>query len=225
MGNAFGGDSAVKYVYTGDPVIEEGWTEASAGSTPGDRRMLGSVGPFSLAAGQDICIDAAHIDTTHWGGTNLLSLRRMKHWLGETQTWYGNQIFTCDSIETIPISSLQTNTLDNIQCTDMPNLLELEVFVTGGESPYTYQWEDGTGSFSSVLDNPYVQATGVNTNYYVSVTDAQGAVAVDTLGVIYNLISPVNVGNDTILCYGESLNINLSGYDSYQWNTGVELAS
>jgi hypothetical protein len=40
-----------KYMVSGDPVTETGWTEKSWGVHPGDRRSVISAGPFTLAAG------------------------------------------------------------------------------------------------------------------------------------------------------------------------------
>jgi len=47
-GNAYGGTVNSNYVYTGNPSTNIGWTEASAGNTPGDRRVISSSGPFTL---------------------------------------------------------------------------------------------------------------------------------------------------------------------------------
>jgi hypothetical protein len=47
-GTGFGGSAPTSMMYTGDPSANLGWTEALAGNTPGDRRMLISSGPFSM---------------------------------------------------------------------------------------------------------------------------------------------------------------------------------
>jgi hypothetical protein len=53
-GDAFGGNTATKHVYTGNPATGTGWTEAGAGNTVGDRRVIFSSGPFTLPAGAKI---------------------------------------------------------------------------------------------------------------------------------------------------------------------------
>jgi hypothetical protein len=50
-GNAFGGTTPARHVYTGDPSIISGWTEQSAGNQAGDRKILSSSGPFTFPAG------------------------------------------------------------------------------------------------------------------------------------------------------------------------------
>mgnify|MGYP005846396693 CR=1 FL=1 len=58
-GNAYGGSTPLNttnpqgrvLVYSGDPYTGTGWTEYSAGNTPGDRRFLQTAGPFTLKPG------------------------------------------------------------------------------------------------------------------------------------------------------------------------------
>ncbi len=62
-GTGYGGTIPTAYVYSGDPAANTGWTEASAGNTPGDRRILLSSGPFNFPAGSRI----------EWGYTLVFS--------------------------------------------------------------------------------------------------------------------------------------------------------
>jgi len=49
-GTGYGGSIPAKFVYTGDPSNNTGWTEGTAGNTPGDRRIFFSSGPFDFPA-------------------------------------------------------------------------------------------------------------------------------------------------------------------------------
>lgn len=53
-GNSYGGSVSSNYVYTGDPQSNTGWTETTAGNSPGDRRLIISSGPFNFPAGSKI---------------------------------------------------------------------------------------------------------------------------------------------------------------------------
>lgn len=53
-GNAYGGTVPTKFVYTGNPADSTGWTEATAGNTPGDRRIISSSGGFQFPANTKI---------------------------------------------------------------------------------------------------------------------------------------------------------------------------
>lgn len=52
--NAYGGTTSTSWVYTGDPQTNSGWTESTAGNSPGDRRILMSSGPFTFPANSKI---------------------------------------------------------------------------------------------------------------------------------------------------------------------------
>jgi len=57
----------------------EGWTEDAEGNTPGDRRILGTVGPFSLQSGAFTTIDLAYIfarESMADEETELMTLQR-----------------------------------------------------------------------------------------------------------------------------------------------------
>ena len=49
-GTAYGGTIPVQFIYPGDPSTNLGWTETSAGNTPGDRRILLSSGALNFPA-------------------------------------------------------------------------------------------------------------------------------------------------------------------------------
>lgn len=49
-GNGYGGTSASPKVYPGDPQNNSGWTESTAGNTPGNKKVLVSSGPFNFPA-------------------------------------------------------------------------------------------------------------------------------------------------------------------------------
>ena len=50
-GNAYGGTQPAQFVYNGNPITGNGWTERGSGNLPGDRRFLQSAGPFTLKPG------------------------------------------------------------------------------------------------------------------------------------------------------------------------------
>ena len=78
----YGGDGtnqqnkAVSYMFPGDPVTLNGWSEVNNFSTkpniPADRRGLGSFGPFILTAGQEITFTTA--STFSRGSSNMNSV-------------------------------------------------------------------------------------------------------------------------------------------------------
>lgn len=72
--------------FYGDVRKSDDWTEESAGNHPGDRRGLGSFGPFDLNAGDDICLDVAYIITR--GKDNLHSVDLLKTRAAKIQSMF-----------------------------------------------------------------------------------------------------------------------------------------
>ncbi|RYY98244.1 MAG: PKD domain-containing protein [Chitinophagaceae bacterium] len=88
----------------------------------------------------------------------------------------------------------------------------------GGTLPHTYSWTPGGSTATS--DNALRPG-----NYSIRVTDAQGCTAQEdfTIGNIENL--SVSLGNDTVLCAGETLLLDPGMYASYQWQDGSAVAA
>ena len=95
-------------------------------------------------------------------------------------------------------------------CADAP--VRLPATVTGGRAPYRYAWTPAAG-----LDNPTLQSPQLlprsNVRYIVTVTDANGCTARDTLAVTVHRPPVVDAGDDLVLCGGgvEKLSARVSG--------------
>lgn len=83
----------------------------------------------------------------------------------------------------------------------------------------TYHWQD-----NSTLPNFSAFSEGT---YWLEVTDVCGLSQSDTINVDVDPVSIINLGVDTFLCPGEVLNIQISGFDSYQWmpEAGIDCAT
>jgi hypothetical protein len=90
-GLGYGGSTATHWIFSGDPnhtgVDTDPsntcgyWTEASAGNTPSDRRLILSTGPFNLGAGQTTEIEYAFVtsfDSTSSTNSNLRSVEKLQ---------------------------------------------------------------------------------------------------------------------------------------------------
>ncbi len=74
---------------------------------------------------------------------------------------------------------------------------------TGGTPPYSYQW--GPGVVQSV-SNPCVSPT-VTTTYYVTVTDALGCFAIDSITIVVSPQITACAGPDTAICFGQCVTL------------------
>ncbi|MFZ7107506.1 MAG: beta strand repeat-containing protein, partial [Bacteroidota bacterium] len=100
---------------------------------------------------------------------------------------------------------------------------DLTAIVTGGGAPYTYDWNDGTGSIGTT--NPLTIIPASTTTYTVTVSDFCGATQTATVTV--NVAAPpsVSVTNSAPgLCAPiTSSTLTASGADTYVWSPAAGL--
>jgi len=89
---------------------------------------------------------------------------------------------------------------------------EVSLQASEGFAPYQVNWSDGDTSFTRTdLD------TGM---YTVVLTDQAGCT--DTLDIMINDLGGANatIQGDSLLCTGQTLDLSITGFDSYTWSTG-----
>lgn len=92
---------------------------------------------------------------------------------------------------------------------------------TGGAGGYTYSWTPNAFITDPTIANPTVFPP-VTTRYYVTVTDANNCVAVDSIDINVNPGPPISLGNDTTICASDTITLDAgSGWVSYFWNQGA----
>ncbi|MCF8299404.1 MAG: gliding motility-associated C-terminal domain-containing protein, partial [Saprospiraceae bacterium] len=93
----------------------------------------------------------------------------------------------------------------------------VQLVASGG---INYLWNTGANS-ANILEYPTVTS-----DYYVTVTDANGCQSSDQVEVVVNnLPSVVIFTDDDGICLGDNTMLNAHGADSYLWNTGETSAS
>ncbi len=93
-----------------------------------------------------------------------------------------------------------------------PDLLMCENGVTvldAGPGFYSYRWQDG--------DDEQTYTAFFPGAYSVEVTDSCGGVQMDEITITVDPATIVDLGNDTLVCEGDTLLISLNGFDKYQW--------
>ncbi len=129
----------------------------------------------------------------------------------------------CTASDTIEVPNLMANiTLTFSNVTDVTcyglNNGHAEVEASGGASPYSYQWNNG--STSNIADN---LAAGW---YYVTATDINGCTGEDSVKINQPEQINIEISANNVSCYGSAdgeVMTNVTGGTSpyaYQWNTG-----
>ena len=100
-----------------------------------------------------------------------------------------------DSAEVLTYTPIQiTSEITLASCHN--NDGEIDIFVAGGNQPYTYSWSNG-----DTIQDIDSLSTGV---YYVTVTDANGCQMGDSINVGQQLPPTINLSATTINCVGDS---------------------
>lgn len=85
-----------------------------------------------------------------------------------------------------------------------------------------YVWTPGTTLNDSTIANPVACPTSLTT-YLVTVTDSNSCVDTATVTIIVDSLPTIDAGPDTVLCIGDSIQLNATGGTSYVWtpNTAI----
>ncbi|MBI5539547.1 MAG: hypothetical protein HY951_05775, partial [Bacteroidia bacterium] len=137
-GNGYGGTVYTNYCYSSDPNNPLGWSEVTEGNAPGDRRGVGTVGPFTLLAGKALCLDVAFPNAIDYFGNNLSSVSLLKERTSQIINFYNSQGWICGEIYTDTNTVAHLYTQNPTICKGQP--YQLNNIVVGGAPPYTYNW-------------------------------------------------------------------------------------
>lgn len=141
--------------------------------------------------------------------------------------WHGvyiednNKCFKYDSIYVI-VNPLPTAFAGTDKEVCLGSAATLTAIATGGSTPYTYLWENGTTTASRSV------SPAVNTTYTVSVTDANGCSNADQIAVAVNALPVADAGLNKENCVGTSTTIAATASGgtapySYLWSTSSSL--
>lgn len=76
------------FSYGGDPCANTGWWEGAAGLQPGDRRIIGTIAPTTLAPEQSLDVSLAFVYARAASGSNIASFCTLKDAVDSVTAWY-----------------------------------------------------------------------------------------------------------------------------------------
>lgn len=90
----------------------------------------------------------------------------------------------------------------------------INVTATGGAGAFSYLWSTNETA-ASITVSPTT-----NTFYYVTVTDANNCIDIDSILITVNSVPIADAGPDTSICFGNCVNLSGTGGQQYLWSTG-----
>ncbi|PCJ84322.1 MAG: hypothetical protein COA57_09460 [Flavobacteriales bacterium] len=122
--------------------------------------------------------------------------------------WVVVNVNGCSAADTINVNYNSAPTVDLGNDTTLCQGETLTLDVTGSNATHLWQ-NNSTDSTFTVTQ----QGT-----YWVQVTDSSCGSSTDTVNVMYNSLPTVDLGNDTTLCQGETLTLDvMTSNATYQW--------
>jgi gliding motility-associated-like protein len=119
-------------------------------------------------------------------------------------------------VEPTPII-ITTNSITDAACLNSADG-GIDISVSGGTPGYTYEWISQT--FADTINTQDLVNT-LPMSYYLTVTDANGCIELDTISIDTLLVVLANAGPDAFLCFNDSLTItgssNAAGTIIYTW--------
>lgn len=99
--------------------------------------------------------------------------------------------------------------------------IDVQIEATGGD---TYKWWPTAGLDDENIANPTVNIASSET-YYVEITSAGGCSDTDSVYVSISNSLVVDLGNDSTICPGESVDLSANGGSIYTWSPNSNITS
>ncbi len=97
-GNGRGGSIPTKFVFPGNPLNPNEWSEVSAGNIPFDRRGMASIAPISFSHGKGYCMDIAYVYSSECADTsctNLSNIPSMFNRVDTIRNYFNDEALSC----------------------------------------------------------------------------------------------------------------------------------
>ncbi len=134
--------------------------------------------------------------------------------------------FVCTDVTQLTIlSSTDPQCMCTVTASNSGPICENETFDLNASavSNGTYVWTHA----GNVMGNSQ-NMTGMNSMspgtemFHITATDDNGFVCVDSTEVVFNPLPPVSAGADQDICYGENVDLDASGAQTYSWHDGTQ---
>ena len=148
-------------------------------------------------------------------GTNFVSTALFENLPGNT-TYYlvardeMGKVFTGEVTLSEPLEIMLTRNITPATCSALSETGAIDITVSGGSGTYTYLWSDG-----STQEDRFNIVAGT---YILETSDTENCIRIDTIEVNSLVIVDAYAGEDTIICFGESIQLNGLGGHIPSWD-------
>ena len=99
-GDGTTGAQTTKYLFSGDPVANTGWTEANATQLPGNKNGIGGTGPYTVNPGDTIKLDIAYVFARDYQHPNdsVASIAKLRQYVQSIKNYYDSNSTPCGSV-------------------------------------------------------------------------------------------------------------------------------
>lgn len=127
----------VNHAFPGDPLDSlNGWTMITAGSTPYDKRVVGSNGPIYLRSQDTISIDLAYVFGRDYNGNHLTSVSVLKERIRNIQEYFVSNSSPCGPLFSVSETNKQRNQAFKVYPNPNTGFLNIELYEEYGWREY-----------------------------------------------------------------------------------------
>ncbi len=119
--------------------------------------------------------------------------------------------------DTVFLSNVNANAGEDVA---ICNGDSIQLIASGGN---IYSWTPTNGLSNPNIENPFAKPVS-STMYFVYASDGSGCSGVDSVFVTVHPTPMVDAGNDTSICEGTSIPLQVTGGVSYLWSPGITLS-
>lgn len=176
---------------------------------------VSGVNPICIGSTSNFSVSGAN--TYSWSTGSTLSAVALSPTINTTYSVTGTNTNNCSSTSTMVLAVNPLPVLlisgQNVICAGNSATL-----TASGASTYT--WVSPASNATSIVVSPTA-----NTTYYVSGTDLNGCTNITLKSISVNPLPVVTISGSTVICYGNSTNLNAGGALNYNWSTGANAPS
>lgn len=156
------------------------WDETLAGNTPGDRRGLGSFGPFTFQPGAVHEVDFAYVYAKANSGGNLASVTLLQERIDSVKLKYQNGIAACGCASMTGINDYEEN--NSLSIYPNPANENITINFTSTSKNTSVKIYDATGRLIKNIENVKSGESTINISemenglYLINITDGKSSV-------------------------------------------------